>query len=239
MQPPTAPACPLPGRDLIVGAIRRGWLERVHAEYRSAAFTQQIGHLWLMAGVSPDLVADSHRVVTDELAHASDALRVLAAAGGAPEPLDEGRLVMGWAKGPARTASLRAGLEILALNESLAVPLFAAMRRRATEPTVVAALARIAEDEPRHAALGWTFLHWAVGAWPDARSTLADALPGAVERLCTAYGELAHDRWDDDDPRFAWGLLDGAGYAAILERFVAGPLRVRVEELGLSHTLPG
>lgn len=233
MQSPSAPARALPA-GAVSRAIREAWEARVHAEYRSAALTQQLAHLWLVAGVSPDLVRDAQDVVRDELDHAADALAVLQELGGGLGPMDEAGLHLPWSTQPARPAVLAASLELLALNESLAVPLFAAMRRRARHSSVLAALDRIGQDEPRHAALGWTFLAWAVEVWPDARPTLRAGLDGAIARLRAAYGAFPHDRWDPDDPRFAWGLLDGATYAEILEQHVAGTLATRLRELGLT-----
>ncbi len=214
-------------------SVSAGWAARVHAEYRSAALVQQLGHEWLVAGASPDLIHDAHRVVQDELVHATDALAVLAAAGGAPEPMEEAALCLPWTGLTHRQVALVGGLELLALNESLAVPLFAAMRRRTTVPEAVAALDRVGRDEPRHAALGWTFVAWALEAWPDAHGFLRSWVPGAVERQQVAYASLAHDRWPDDDPRFAWGLLDGAGYAEVVAAHHDGVLRRRLSELEL------
>ena len=215
------------------GAIASGWAARVHAEYRSAALVQQLGHEWLVAGASPDLVRDAHQVVQDELVHADDAAQVLRAAGGPLEPMVEADLCLPWTTLGHRHRALVGGLELLALNESLAVPLFARMRQRTTQPDATAALQRICSDEPRHAALGWTFLAWAIEAWPDAHAFLKEWTPHAIARQEAAYASLPEDRWPVDDPRFAWGLLDGAGYAQVVDEHHRGVLRRRLEELEL------
>src|SRR6185312_12392867 len=66
--------------------VRREWLRRVEAEYRSAAITQHLG-LWLIQIAAPtELVTDCLRIVGDELVHAELSHATFVAAGGTGSP---------------------------------------------------------------------------------------------------------------------------------------------------------
>lgn len=214
-------------------AIRAEWSARVIAEYRSAAITQQLGHLLLIAGVSPSLVAESHRVVLDELVHAEQAVTVLRDAGGTPPVLDVGTLKLDLPSTDPRLSVLLLGAEQFAMSESIAVPLFQAMQARAGHPAAVETLHRIAEDEPRHALFGWTLVAWAMQAWPELVPALRAAMPAAVNRLREAYGAYPDQRFAPDDARWHWALIDGATYANVLESGLHKHVRPRLRELGL------
>lgn len=133
-------------------AVRREWLRRVEAEYRSAALTQHLT-LWLIQiGASPDLVRGGLRIAGDEIAHAEMSHRAYVAAGG-----DGGASLVRETLELARTPGeplehdvARVGVETFCLGETVAVPLFKELREPCTVPVARRALDRILRDEVRH-----------------------------------------------------------------------------------------
>jgi len=218
--------------------VRDEWLRRVEAEYRSAAIAQHLG-LWLLQiGASPDLVRASQRAARDEIIHASQARRVHAAAGGSGAAVLD-RASLGLTRHPADALELdvaRACVEIFCLGETVAVPLFAALRAGCTVPTARAALDRVLRDEVRHRDLGWDLLASLLEAptGAEVRRTLEAELPGMLGRLVGSYASPAtrasHDLATEDR---AWGLMAGARYSALLERSMARDHLPRFARLGI------
>src|SRR5688572_8484742 len=99
-------------------AVRREWLRRVEAEYRSAAITQNLT-LWLIQiGASPDLVHAGLRIAGDEMTHAAMSHRVFSAAGGEGGPeLARETLALARREGePLEHDVVRVGVEIFCLG---------------------------------------------------------------------------------------------------------------------------
>ena len=219
-------------------AVQHEWLRRVEAEYRSAAVTQHLV-LWLLqAAVSPDLVALGLRIVRDELAHARLSHRVYLAAGGrgGPTLVRESLGLRRDEQAPLEHDILRHGVEIYCLGETVAVPLFAEIRRPCTVPSARRALDRILRDEVRHREFGWTLLGYMLEQpLGDAlRTLLVKELPGMFQRLRRSYGislpnaprELpAEDR--------AWGLMPAGLYGDILEKTVSRDYVPRFAKVGI------
>ncbi len=218
--------------------VRDEWLRRVQAEYGSAALAQHLG-LWLLQiGASPNLVLASQRVARDEIVHASQARRVHAAAGGeGAAVLERERLAL--TRHPADALELdvaRSCVEVFCLGETVAVPLFAALRAGCTVPVARAALDRVLRDEVRHRDLGWELLGWLLEQPASAavRRTVEAELPAMLARLAASYASPAaragHDLAAADR---AWGLMAPARYAAILERSVERDHVPRFARLGI------
>ncbi len=219
--------------------VREEWLRRVEAEYRSAAIAQHLG-LWLLQiGASPDLVRESQRVVRDELVHAAHARRVHAAAGGSGAAFLD-RAGLGLARHPVDALELdvaRACVEVFCLGETVAVPLFAALREGCTVAPARAALDRVLRDEVRHRDLGWSVLAWLLDlpAGGAIRSALDAELPGMLARLVACYAP-PEARAGDDDVRpeeRAWGLMSAPRYAAVLWRSIPRDHLPRFARLGI------
>ncbi len=220
---------PAPGRDdpdPTPPASRRvatEWLRRVEAEYTSAAITAELVQWLIRLGASPDLIRDGLRIVDDELEHASLSHATATAAGADERP----RLVqerLGLRRHPEHPLVVDValyGVEIFCLGETVAVPLFLAMRRRCTVPIARTALDRIVRDEVRHRDFGWTLLEWLLDHHGDfARQTIVRALPDMFERLRTSYGQSDFaERIDEpDEADEPWGLMPSRRYAEILDR---------------------
>jgi hypothetical protein len=205
--------------------VRREWGNRVEAEYRSAAITQQVT-LWLIqAGAPPDLITDGLRIVADELAHAQLSHEVYTAAAGDTEPrIDRGSLEL--PRRPAEPVELdlaRWGVEIFCLGETIAVPLFRRLREHCTVDPARRALDRILRDEVRHRQFGWDLFDWLLThpAADNLRAAVRAELPRMFAGLERSYGEANASRQPAGaitDADRAWGLAPAAEYAEILER---------------------
>ena len=218
--------------------VRVEWLRRVEAEYGSAAVTQHLT-LWLIQiGASPDLIRAGLAIVGDELRHASMSHRTFLSAGGAGGPA-LAREALGLVRDgsvPLERDVVRVCVETFCLGETVAVPLFSALRRGCTAPRARATLDRVLRDEVRHRDFGWQLLAWlleqpsgAAGAgWVRAE------LPSMFARLRRSYGpsEATDPRPLGDEER-AWGLMEAGRYAEILERAVARDYAPRFGALGI------
>ena len=213
-------------------AVRKEWLRRVQAEYRSAAITQHLT-LWLIQiAASPDLLDAGLRIVKDELTHARMSHRVYTVAGGRDLPgLSQDTLGLKRPEQePLWMSVARAGVEVFCLGETVAVPLFKVLREGCTQPVSRQALDRILRDEVRHRDFGWTLLEWLASS-PVGEAVVTQIraeLPRMFARLRRSYGlanapspagaRLRSTTVPAEDR--AWGLMGPSRYAEILERTV-------------------
>jgi hypothetical protein len=200
--------------------VRREWLRRVEAEYRSAAITQHLV-LWLIQiGASPDLVHAGLRIVRDELAHASLSHRALVASGGEDKPrLARETLGLSRSGDPLEDDVARACVDVFCLGETLAVRLFKALRDGCTVPAARRVLDRVLHDEVRHRDFGWALLEWLLDSpqGPALHTLIVRELPRSVARLRAAYAPPGADQeapLDADEVR--WGLMPAARYRQVL-----------------------
>jgi hypothetical protein len=218
--------------------VRRAWLRRVEVEYQSAALTQHLT-LWLIqAGVSPDLIRAGLAIVDDELAHAELAHGVAAASGAEEAPvIDRASLGLERTDEPLEHDIVRACVGPLCLGETVAVPLFRALRERCAVPIARRALTRVLRDEVRHRDFAWSLLEWmlALPQAPALRTLIARELPAMMASVRASYSAEPGGRRDDrrsGDER-AWGLMPASEYHAILERSFERDLAPRFARLGL------
>lgn len=217
------------------------WRARIEAEYRSAAITQETT-LWLIqVGASPDLVRAGLRIVEDELVHAELSKKVWEAAGGDGVPrLDRGNLGIGRAHAELELDLACAVVKIFCLNETVAVPLFANLRRGATVPVARRALDRILKDEVRHRDFGWQSLEWLMSL-PTAgaiSSLIREKLPAWIADLERSYGDaLPNGNESVSDDERAWGIAPAREFADILHRTIARDYPRRFARAGLEGAL--
>jgi hypothetical protein len=212
--------------------VRRVWAGRVEAEYRSAAITAQLLHQLIVIGVSPDTLAVAHRIVSDELAHAEASLEVLRAAGREGiASLNQATLALPVVPGPLELTALRTCCKVFCCGETVAVPLFRALRAEAREPLAVAALDRILVDEAVHRAFGWDLLDELLerGGEPI-RAAAAAQVEGWIDGLSRAY-PIGPDGCSDADK--AWGLIPSADYGRIRAQCVQDTIRPWFARRGL------
>jgi len=212
------------------------------AEYRSAAITQETT-LWLMQiGASPDLVRAGLRIANDELVHAELSHRVFLSAGGVGMPLIDRETLKLTRTRPTLEHDLVIWIvRVFCLGETVAVKLFANLRKNTTVPIARRALDRILKDEVRHRDFGWAALEWLFAtAEGDALRTIVKAeLPGWLASLEKSYG----DEVDDGIPEVtaaerAWGVAPWREYAAILHRMYSSEYRRRFGRVGVEIDAP-
>jgi hypothetical protein len=225
--------------------VRREWLRRVEAEYRSAALTQHLG-LWLIqVGAAPDLIDTTLRIVGDEMAHAELSHETYRAAGGAQAPhIPRETLELVRGKGPLEHDVLRKGTQIFCLGETIAVRLFERLRRDCTETTARRALDRILRDEVVHRDFGWTLLEWLLETplASELRAILDRELGAMLRALRISYGGAAAAHPEamgpDASPEVfeadrAWGLMPAVEYIEAAEQALARDFVPRFAVLGI------
>jgi len=214
------------------------WRGRIEAEYRSAAIAQETV-LWLIRiGASPDLVRAGNRIVDDELVHAEMSRAVWTAAGGSESfAVDRDSLALPRAHKALEHDVVAAIVRVFCLGETVAVPLFANLRRRTTVPIARRALDRILEDEVRHRDFGWLALAWLLDR-PDAddlRAVIDAGLPQWIAALERNYGDDLDGGIEAVTPaERAWGVAPWKEFATILHRAYVRDYRSRFARLGIA-----
>jgi hypothetical protein len=218
-------------------AVRREWLRRVEAEYRSAAITQHLT-LWLMQiGASPDLVRAGLRIASDEIAHAELSHYVYGRAGGEdmPQLARESLQLRRRANEPLEHDVARVGVEVFCLGETVAVPLFKELRQHCSVPSARRTLYRILRDEVRHRDFGWMLLDWLMDH-PIAdtlRALIVKELPSWFAKVRASYAPIrATDPGVDSDER-AWGLMPLSLYRAAVDKALQRDWEPRFKRVGI------
>ncbi len=210
------------------------WGLRAQAEYRSAAITAQLLHWLIQAGLSQELLETATRIVGDELVHAQLCADVVEALGDdwSPVPTEVHHLEMPRSPHGLMASILDSLLPNFLLGETLAVPLFNAMRIGAEQPQVVAALTRILADEAVHRAFGWAVLDGLLELDGEGvRAYLTARLPGEFARLESLYGSVPGPPLSPEER--AAGLLDPQAWAEITTRALAEDVRPRLAARGV------
>lgn len=143
-------------RELAAHWTSQGLME--HASV--AAFARFMLEL-LALGAPAKLVADTQRALGDEIAHAEACFGLATAYGGqrvGPSALP----TQGALDGRTRLEIVKTAFAEACVGETLAAVEARFACERARDPEVRRALERIAEDEARHAELGWRFVQWAL-----------------------------------------------------------------------------
>lgn len=230
-------------------AVRKQWLRRIEAEYRSAAATQHFT-LWLIQlGAPPELLELGLRVVADELAHAELCASVYRDAGGRDAP-SLARETLGLTRTEGEQLErdvLRVAVEQFCLGETVAVRIFRRMRARAAVASVRSALDRILRDEVVHRDFGWTLLEWLLGT-PMAAAfveQLKTELPAMLARQRDYYGGAALRRDGVEVLRArdaalspssrAWGLISSLEYLEAVDETTTRDYQARLAQLSLAH----
>lgn len=178
-------ALPLPLRAALAAHFRAvAALE--HASVGSfARFSLEL----LALGAPPDLLLAANAAAADEVAHAQLAYALASAYGGAP--VGPGRLSMA---GVVPSTDPRAITRALVLEacagETVGAAEARALAERVQDPVLAAAYGRIAEDEERHAVLGFRALAFLLERGEDdLRGLVLEALEEAIVTLGANPGE--------------------------------------------------
>lgn len=189
------------------------WARSARYEHASVASFARAAMELLALGAPAALVHATSLAMADEVDHARRCLGVARALD--PEVAGIGALRVDGSLDavPTPRSVLRAVLREGAVGETLAAAEAAEAARRCQDPATRAVLARIAEDESRHAALAWRTVRWLLEAHPELHAEL-DAL---------TLPEVGADA--PDAPalavRNAHGLLGCEQRAAVLEETYA------------------
>jgi hypothetical protein len=125
-------------------------------------------------------------------------------------------------------------LRSFCFGETLAVPLFGAMRADTTHPVARDALDRILRDEAIHRAFGWDALDALVAIdETGVQAQVANHLPGVVRSFWSAYGDLA-DTVPLTAAERSVGLLDARAYRDIFASTLDDDIRPRLKRRGMS-----
>jgi hypothetical protein len=196
---------------------RQEWANRVRAEYRSSAITARVLHLAIAAGLPRELLDIAHRIVRDELDHADLSHDCLVAIGGADHPIGVEFAALAHLEHPGGplVELVHHILHSFCFGETLAVPLFRAMRVHTSHPEARCALDRILTDEAVHRAFGWQALDALLDLDPKGvRGVVQDGLPTAFRSYFEAYGSVP-DAPPLTDAELAVGLLSPADYRQV------------------------
>jgi hypothetical protein len=219
---------------MTLALIHRVWASQVVSEYQSAALTAGLLHQLILIGAPDPLVRVAHRVVTDELDHALLCHETLLAYGGGDVPVavEPGVPLPIATLDELLPTAMATIVRTFCFGETIAVPLFAAMRREATGPALKV-LDRIVQDEAVHSKLGWDALDWLIdGYGAPIRILVAAHLPEILEGFEVLYGRRKIEELDADDR--AAGLLPASLYREVLHATVRRTILPRLVSRGVS-----
>ena len=174
-----APSPPLSSRQRETLAAH--WRDAALAEHASIAAFARFSLELLALGAPPTLLDASMRAMQDEIRHARDCFALASRYAGHPV-----------GPGPLRTdGAVPSAVDLVSVatsvvreacvGETLAAIVASAAALRASDPRVRGVLEGVADDELRHAELGWQFLRWALDrANPPQRAAILSELRAAT-----------------------------------------------------------
>ena len=206
--------------DELRGALASHWTTIAGYEHASvASFARFILQL-LAVGAGPELVLAAQQALADEVEHARLCFALARRYAGhdvGPGPLPQ-------ASTPG--ASERAEIVAAVIREACVGETLSALEAReaaaqATDPGLRRVLTKIADDEQRHAELGWRFVGWALaGADAEAREGAERAFGSAIAEARDQAARLAAEAGTPE--LRAHGVIDGPLRAALWRRGLAG-----------------
>jgi hypothetical protein len=188
-------------------ALAEHWSDNGLMEHASVAAFARFTLELLALGAPASLVQAAQRALGDEIAHAELCFGLATAYAGRtvqPGPLP----VQGALDSMSPADIVHRAIVEACIGETIAAAEAVEAREHASDPAVRAVLGRIAEDEARHAELGFKFLSW----------VLENAAPEDRERVCRLAADLAElelerpiDEREGSAPELlAHGALTGA-----------------------------
>ncbi len=167
------------------------WTRIGQLEHSSVATFARVTLELLALGAPPELVRDTQRAGLDEVEHARLAFGVARAAGGGD--VGPGAFALPATVEPDFVSFALATFHEGCVEETTGAVVAREMAARETQPVLGAVLARIAEDEERHAELAWRTLAWALDAGgDDVRRALQAQLDGLAPGSGTRAAVIEH-----------------------------------------------
>lgn len=196
--------------------VARRWVERGRNEHASVASFGRFGVALMALGAPPELVEAAHRAAIDEVDHARLCLALASTYAG--EALGFGALRVDGAFGEIDSLEAAAVDTVIegCVGETLAALEATAIAAQAGPLAVRLALEAIAEDEARHAELGWAFVRWALCVG-DAR--LGARVTAAFESAAARATAGAEER--GEEPPVEHGFLPAAELACLRRQAIA------------------
>lgn len=222
--------------------IQKFWVGQVRAEYASAALASEFSHWLCQLEAPPELIRQSLRIAQDEIKHAETCHQVVLATGLTSNiHLNQQQLSFAKPYVDLRKNFLAALLQFFCLGETIAVPLFIAMRKQATQASACQAFDRIIQDEPKHADFGWLTLAWTQESWAEGAQWLDELLPSALQTIASEYEAPLHQDGEYQptlsNTEQAWGLLSRSDYAQIFQTTCQRQYQQRLKYYNVTHHL--
>jgi hypothetical protein len=172
--------------------LAAAWTELGRMEHASIAAFARFTLELLAFGAPPALVEQAQAAMADETRHAKICFALASAYAGraiGPGPLEMTGVNLAT---DLASSALTAFIEGC-IGETVAAAEANEAAAHATDPTIAAVLAGIAEDEARHAALAWRFIAWALASFaPGAKARMLEVLSSAAERALESPSPGAH-----------------------------------------------
>jgi hypothetical protein len=161
-------------------ALAEHWTDIARAEHASVASFARFVLQLLAVGAPPQLVLAAQRALADEVEHARVCFALAARHAG--RDVGPGALPGALAPGAADLRDVVAAvIREACVGETLSALEVREAAARAEDPALRRLLARIADDEQRHAELGWRFVQWALArADAHARAAASQAFTAAI-----------------------------------------------------------
>ncbi|NQZ33170.1 MAG: ferritin-like domain-containing protein [Oceanospirillaceae bacterium] len=215
--------------------LQQFWFNQAVAEYTSSARTVELCHWMQQLSISPDLIRDAIRIADDEMVHAQICFDVSQAVGCTKKlPIESMRLHLEREFESHAKSLLLVIVQSYCFGETVAVPLFSAMRKSASEPAVITVFDRILEDEPRHAKFGWLTLAWCYENLPQTKQWLPQIVPIALSRMRVAYQNHPPFAPALSEQELAWGIFPRELYGDILEKTIQKTFNQRLVHYGIN-----
>jgi hypothetical protein len=184
-------------------------------EHASIAAFARFALELMSLGAPPELLVATQSAMADETIHARDAFALASAYAG--KPVGPGVLDVSQALG-ARTPLdiVRTAILEGCIGETVAAVEAAEALARATDPAVRTVLARITQDESRHAELAWRFVQWVLESGPEElRAPAARELVEVVAEETKKRSLVASESGTRIDYLARHGVLDGGAKGEI------------------------
>jgi hypothetical protein len=174
------------------------WAEDAALEHASVAEFSRISLALMGLGAPARLIALAQRAALDEIRHAETAYGIASALAG--RSLGPGRLDLSATDvTPSLIALVQDTLEDGCIGEALAALELAVAATTVTDPALAEAMTAMADDERRHAELGYAILRWALEVASEGeRAAIARAIELAIADLKRSIE--ASTRESDDPP---------------------------------------
>ncbi|MCY0993879.1 ferritin-like domain-containing protein [Nannocystis sp. ILAH1] len=201
-------------------ALAAHWTQIALAEHASvASFARHVLQL-LAVGAPPEFVLDTQRALADEIEHARLCFALASSYGGAG--VGPGPLAQAHEPGAADLESVVAAvIREACVGETLSALEAREAAERAEDPGLRRILGRIADDEQRHAELGWRFVRWArEQLGDDARARTDAVFADAVAEAAAAAGNMAREAGTPE--LRAHGVVDAPLRASVWLRGLEG-----------------